>query len=354
MIYFKELFQKIISTIFINIDDSDELKAMKIIWYSTVGAVIILIIVSFIVLNISIIGTDIVKVPMIEGDNIYTALNKLYEKKLIPRAAVQYSETIDSQTVYNQNPNPGTIVKEGRVVTFIVSLGSKENSLPDFRGFNLFELEDYLNSHFKDKNKIGIEQVVYEYSDQVEKGRIIKQSPKDGVPIVTVKKIKFWVSNGPKQEGARTLKNYIGKNITEVSQELSDIEVLYAYDYELVNKNDQDMIIIDQGVNEGKLIDELVQEQKIVFFKVNKYFEKNKDKIKGTYVLDIPKKPLPFTVEVKIQTGSSKEKSLKKLSTKGGVSIPIPYSAKENSRLMIFYEGKLANTVELIEESKVQ
>ncbi|MBN2547225.1 MAG: PASTA domain-containing protein [Spirochaetes bacterium] len=353
MIYFKNIFKKILSTIFINPEDTDILKAKKIIWYSTIGSVFIMIIVAWAIFILLTFTRNNVKVPMIEGDNIYTALNKLYEKRLIAKTITQFSDDIDSGTVFNQLPKQGYIVKKGRIVSFTVSLGKKDNALPDFRGFNLFELEDSLYKKFNSKIPFEIENPVYEYNSEVEKGRIIKQSPKDGIPINNVKKLKVWVSNGPKQEGASILKNYVGKNIEEVSKDLAELELFFNCDFDIVTKRDQDMIITNQSIGEGKLISEILEEKKVVVFKVNKYLEKeDKDDFKGTYLLDLPKKPIPYLLEVKIQHGISKEKAIKKLNTKGGVSLPILYYAKNDSRLLVYIDNKLFTTINLQDELK--
>jgi len=232
-------------------------------------------------------------------------------------------------------------------------LGNKDNALPDFRGFNLFELEDSLFKKFNGKVPFEIENPVYEYNSEVEKGRIIKQMPKDGIPINNVKKLKMWISNGHKQEGALVLKNYVGKNIEIVSKELSDLELFFNCDFDIVKKRDQDMTITNQSIGEGKLISEILEEQKVIVFRVNKYLEKeDNEDFKGTYLLDLPKKPIPYSLEVKIQQGKSREKSIKKLNTKGGVSLPILYYAKNDSKLLVYIDNKLYNTITLRDELK--
>lgn len=353
MIYFKNIFKKIISTVFINPEDSDILKAKKIIWYSTIGSVFIMIFVSWTIFILLTFTKNNVKVPIIEGDNIYTALNKLYEKRLIAKTITQFSDEIDSGIVFDQNPKQGYIVKKGRIVSFTVSLGKKDSALPDFRGFNLFELEDSLYKKFNSKVPFEIENPVYEYNSEVEKGRIIKQMPKDGIPVNNVKKLKVWISNGPKQEGALVLKNYTGKHIEEVSKELSDLEIFFNCDFDLVAKRDDDMIITSQSIGEGKLLSEILEEQKVIVFRVNKYLEKeDKDDFKGTYLLDLPKKPIPYLLEIKIQHGNSREKIIKKLNTKGGVSFPVLYYAKKESKLQVYIDNKLYKTINLNNELK--
>lgn len=351
MEHFKEIFQKIISTIMINPSDSEIDKAKKIIWYSFFGSIIILLVISWIIFAALTFSTNIVKTPMIDGDNVYKAINKLYEKRLVSNVNPKYSEKIDAGVVYNQSPKPGSIVKKGRIISFFVSLGPREIALPDFRGFTLFELDNYLNTKYPDGNiPFNIENPVYEFNEEVEKGRIIKQEPKDGIPVYNVNKINLWISNGIKEDGAIQLGNYIGKKIQDVSKKLSDLEIFYSYEFVPIRSRSKDMIIVDQSISEGMLVDEIIEESKVLVLKVNQYNYIKGEKIKGTYLLDIPKKPIPYTLEVKLKNGSSKEKSILKEETKGGVSLPIPYTGKKDAKLFVYYDGELQNEIELLIE----
>ncbi|MCK4799313.1 MAG: PASTA domain-containing protein, partial [Spirochaetes bacterium] len=340
MEYFKEIFQKIISTLLIKQTDPEIDKAKKIIWYSFFCSIILLFFFSWIIFIILTSSTYSVKVPMIEGDNIYIALKKIYKQRLVSHVIPKYSDTQELGAVYNQEPKQGGTVKKGRVISFNVSLGPQNLALPDFRGFTLFELEEYLEKQYPSSEiPFEIENPIYEFNNEVEKGRIFKQIPEDGVPVYNVNKLQYWISNGTKDISAKVIKNYIGRNIEEVSKELANLEIFYTYEYELVNKKSKDMIIIDQSIGEGKLIDEIIEESKILVLKVNKYEYIDGDKIKGTYLLDIPKKPLSYLLEVKIKSGNSKPKLILKKQTKGGVSIPIPYAGKKNAKLLVYYDG---------------
>lgn len=351
MIYFKEIIDKIVKTVLITKEDSESLKAKKIVWYSAVISIFLLIFISWLIFALFTFTTENVKVPILEGDTIYTALNKLYERRLIPKAMPQYSESIDEQIVFNQNPKQGLIVKKGSVVSFNVSLGKKDNAMPDFRGYDLFELEDFLHTRFNGRLPFILESPTYEYSTEVEKGRIIRQEPKDGVPLKTVKKVKIWVSNGPKQEGALLLKNYVGNKIDQVAKELSSSSIPYTCIFNIVKEKDLDLIITEQSVGEGKLISDLVLDQKVVVFKVNKYLDKpEKGETQLSLMIDLPKKGIPYHFDVRVQKGRSKEKSILKLMTTGGVSMPIYFNADKDTKLLLYIDTKLFKTMTLDEK----
>lgn len=344
--YFKEIIEKIIKILIITKEDSDILKAKKILWYSAVLSVFVMILLSSFIFVIFTFSTENVKVPMIERDNIYTALNKLYEKRLIPKPIIQYSDDYDAHIVFNQNPKQGLIVKKGSVVTFYVSLGQKDNALPDFRGYDLFELEEFLTTRYK-KLPFVIEQPIYEYSDEVEKGKIIRQYPKDGTPINFVKKVKIWVSNGPKQENSLMLRNYVGERFDVVSKELADANIPFSCIFEIVNTKEEHLIIVKQSIGPGKLVSELITEQKEVVLKVNLFLQKKeKDEKEDIVIINLPKKAIPYKVDLKIQHGNLKEKSLISFTTRGGITFPLPCYVKKESRIIIYIEDKIYKTVD--------
>lgn len=354
MDHFRELFSKLVSNITINSHDSEAEKSKKIIRYSFFGSLIILIVVSWGIFVFLTFPGEIVKVPMVIEDDIYLALKKLYQKRLVVNVTPRYSDTIDPGRVYKQTPKQGTIVKKGRVVSLYVSLGPLENALPDFRGFSLLELESYLNERYYSKDvPFIIDTPVYEFSDSVEKGRIIKHEPKDGEPIFNINKIKVWISNGPKDFNTKTISSYVGRNIDDVSKELAGLELSYTYEFIIVKDKKQDMIIAEQSIGEGKIIDDLIEEGKTLILKVNKYRYINGEKIKGTYLLDVPKKALPYLVEIKIKDAKSNEKVILERNTRGGVSIPIPYAGTKDTKLFVYFDKTLVNEIDLSSEEEL-
>lgn len=352
MAYFRDIISNIISSVLINPDDSEKEKAKKINIYYFIGSPILLVIISYIIFIVFTTSNNNVKVPMLKNDNIYQAIKKLADKRLVASVITKYTNEADAGIVYAQNPKQGSIVRRGRVVVLNVSLGYAKSELPDFVKSNLFDVEDFLNEKFPSGNvPFKIENPVYEFNDKIEKDRIFKQEPEPGVPIYSIKDLKFWVSNGPKDESVNIIGNYVGRNIEDVSKELAELEILYSFEYEPTNNRSIDMLVTAQSISEGKMVDELMEEGKQLILKVNKYQFVDNNKIKGTYPLDIPKKPIPFLVEVKIKNDISKEKNIFQIKTKGGATLPVTYSGSKNSKLLIYYDGVFQKEVMLDIES---
>ena len=124
----------------------------------------------------------------------------------------------------------------------IINLNSK-SIMPDFTNKNINEAITWA-----DKNKISYEQV-YESSDNIEEFYIITQSVKADTPIHDIKKVTFYVSDGPNYEKEVIIPNMIGWKIDDAidyidKNFLNNVNI----EYEL-NDNKEKDIIFEQSIN---------------------------------------------------------------------------------------------------------
>jgi serine/threonine-protein kinase len=165
MNFFLDAFNNFLSKVLIQPNDLEVVKAKKIIWYAFFGSIGIIIIISWLIFVTFTFTANNVKVPNLKNDSIYVAIGKLSDKYLVADANPKYSEIYNEGTVFDQNPKPGSIVKKGRLVSFSVSLGQPQTSLPDFRGLTLFELVDYFEERYPNiKIPFKINAPIYEFS----------------------------------------------------------------------------------------------------------------------------------------------------------------------------------------------
>ncbi|HPO49478.1 MAG TPA: PASTA domain-containing protein [Spirochaetota bacterium] len=334
-------------------NDSDADTAKKIIWYAFFGCILALFIVSWLIFLALTFSTETVKVPNIENENIYKALQKLSEKRLVANVNPKYSENLKEGIVFSQTPRPGAYVKKGRIINFSVSLGNISMALKDFRGYSTPEFYEFIKLEYPDgKIPFLIEESVYEFSDTVEKGKIIKQNPEDGTPIKNVTKLSLVISNGPKDKDYKVLPKFVGKKIDDLTNDLVKLEILYTFKYNLVRYKKEDGVVSAQSIAENAIVEDLIKGNKILELTVNKYFFMGKDKITSTYNIEIPKKPIPFLLEIKSVNIDSSEKKIISLKMKGGVDFPVPYSIAAFSKINVYINGALFKAVDLTEEEK--
>ncbi|HDR4569783.1 Stk1 family PASTA domain-containing Ser/Thr kinase [Bacillus cytotoxicus] len=103
--------------------------------------------------------------------------------------------------IIDQSPAPNQMIVESeQEVKVWVSKGPYQIRLGDFSGWT----ENYVNSYLNE-NKL-VSHIKREYSDTVEKGLVISQSPKPGTPLKAGDKVFVTISDGPKPKVTKTVK----------------------------------------------------------------------------------------------------------------------------------------------------
>ncbi|MBP7552226.1 MAG: PASTA domain-containing protein [Spirochaetes bacterium] len=351
MEHFKQIINNIISYIIISSDDSETEKAKKIMRYAFVGSLFVVFLFAWLIFVILTFSENIVKVPNVEGDYIYSALKKISDKNLIANVSPKYSDRYKEGVVYDQSPWQGSIVKKGRVVSFNVSLGTLDNALPDVTGFNLLELSVFLDKKYHGGSiPFKIDSPKYEFNENIEKGKIFKMEPGEGTFLKEVNKLKIWISNGPEDKNALLLKNYVDKNFNVINEELANAGVPYSFEFVFVKNKKADMTIAEQSIGENALIKDIIAEKKNLILKVNKFNRLDNKDIEGTHLINFPKKTLPYKVDITL-TNKNETDIVPVVSffTRGGISSSIPFINKEEYKLVIYFDGAKSSEVILKE-----
>lgn len=137
------------------------------------------------------LGPERYQVPSIVGSTREQAEAQLGELTLVPgEVSRTFSEDVAKDLIISQNPEPGTEVKRGAEVSFVISDGRQPIEVPDVTGRPADEAVDAIE-------QAGlVAQVGEAYSDEVEKGRVISQNPPDGT-LFRSDPVSVVVSLGP-------------------------------------------------------------------------------------------------------------------------------------------------------------
>ncbi len=137
-------------------------------------------------------GIPEIRVPQVVGMAEEDAVAVLKEYKLDPHLiGKRYSETVSVNNIIRMTPEPGSKVKVGRRVSYLVSMGSEDNEMPSFLGKTLEEAMELLK-----EKPFQIENAGELYSSRFRTGTIVSQDPAvaQSAPETTV--IRFWLSKG--------------------------------------------------------------------------------------------------------------------------------------------------------------
>lgn len=164
-------------------------------------------------------GKNEISVPDVSNLSESAARSKLQEAGL--KAAGQTeeitSDKIPEGKVVKTNPEAKAIVQKGREVVLYISTGGHKIKMKDYTDMEYKEaVEELVKLDFKE-SKIKKKE---EYSDTVEKGKIISQTPEANSEVTPDKTtVKFVVSKGAKPI---KISDYVGMTINEALLDLAN------------------------------------------------------------------------------------------------------------------------------------
>lgn len=209
-----------------------------------------------------------VKIPDVSGMKYETAVNALVEKGFeVAEPNIVYTDDVEAGQVIKTSPAAGRVVKESSKITIYQSGGKKKSKMSNLIGKDFDSLKDELEGKYKiivpsyiesdkpkgqildqspaadqmvveaeqdvkvwiskgpyqirlgdfsgwtenyvnsylNENKL-VPNIKREYSDTVEKGLVVSQSPKPGTPLKEEDKVTVTISDGPKPKVTKTVK----------------------------------------------------------------------------------------------------------------------------------------------------
>jgi eukaryotic-like serine/threonine-protein kinase len=149
-------------------------------------------------------------------------------------------------TILKANPKEGSKVKKGFTVKVVVSGGEETFKMDDFRGYEKTDIEKTLSVDGFTNYKI-----LEEYSDSVEVGELISQSPKAKTEIKKDTEIIIVVSKGPKVKLV-DVPSVIGKSESEGKGILEEKGLKVEVKNETTNDKSKDGLILNQSDSGSK------------------------------------------------------------------------------------------------------
>lgn len=137
-------------------------------------------------------GPELIAVPDVVNETSEEASFILGQASLeIGEIQREFSDTVPQGTVISQSPRAGKKVSKNTEVNLVVSKGEEIISVPDLLG-------KLLNEATVELEQLGLQvDKSREYSEDVEKDRIIRQSPQPGTEIKKGVTVSLVVSRGP-------------------------------------------------------------------------------------------------------------------------------------------------------------
>lgn len=158
-----------------------------------------------------------VGVPNVTGKTAEQAREMLVNAQFKVNTQREYSDTVAAGKATRTNPKAGQKAKKNSQVELYISRGIEYVKVPDLAGKEGEKAGTLLK-----EARLKIAESSEEYSDEVEKGKIIATAPEAGTSLRHHSGVKVIVSKGKEPI---TLPDFAGKSEEEVAKTLSDLKL---------------------------------------------------------------------------------------------------------------------------------
>lgn len=121
------------------------------------------------------------------------------------------SEKVDPHSVIVSNPQPGTELRRGSVVSLVVSRGARRIPVPNVNGVHLKQAQLILQ-----RNGLSVTDVIEVYSSEYSSSVVFASSPQPSALVAMGEAIKLLVSKGP------NIKRWLMPDLVGVSREFGE------------------------------------------------------------------------------------------------------------------------------------
>jgi len=150
-------------------------------------------------------------VPDLKGRSLTAALDALSPLNLgLKKESVEFDASVPIASVLRQEPAPGTVVREGKVVRVVVSQGGETVLTPGLVSLPLRNAQMMLN-----ESQLQLGQVTEAYSLKQDKGVVLSQDPKPDASVAQNSPVNVVVSGGPPPSGVSLMPDFQRKDVSE-------------------------------------------------------------------------------------------------------------------------------------------
>ena len=282
-------------------------------------------------------GQPEVAVPKVTEKDLVEGLLILQKKSLRAVIDPRYFSDREKNTIVEQDPRPGSIVREGKDVKIIVSKGPIISIVEDYTGKTTTFVQNRLQEIFSFQGKtIRIGNITSVASDEPP-GTIVGQFPPPNTPITNVDTIDLVVSKGSEIQ-AFYLEDYTDADISDVMQMLALRGVLVHVVPEEVIDPSQNGLIIAQEPPEGTIVK---RNETVTFYVGYLPSEKEKDQLYARVLnYDVPEDFETIQIRILVQDRIG-EREIYNEENMGGDSLSIPFKSYSDTTAYIYIDGSV-------------
>lgn len=174
-------------------DGYDKDKERKVVIAAVVTALVLIAVMTVVgVFVINEINNPTVKVPQFVGMTVEEAEDLAEDRGVNLNEETAYNEEVEEGVIISQDIEEDTKIPRDDKVTIVISLGSEMVEVPPLKDLSEDDAEKAL-----EQSGLGLGETIYEPSDTVIVGAVIKQSIDDGTEVEPGTVVDIYVSTGP-------------------------------------------------------------------------------------------------------------------------------------------------------------
>lgn len=174
-------------------DGYDKDKERKVVIAAVVTALVLIAVMTVVgVFVINEINNPTVKVPQFVGMTVEEAEDLAEDRGVNLNEETAYNEEVEEGVIISQDIEEDTKIPRDDKVTIVISLGSEMVEVPSLKDLSEDDAEKAL-----EQSGLGLGETIYEPSDTVIVGAVIKQSIDDGTEVEPGTVVDIYVSTGP-------------------------------------------------------------------------------------------------------------------------------------------------------------
>lgn len=188
---------------------------------------------------------DKVTVPSLVGKTEEEAKEALNAVNLGYKAVKQASSTIPEGKVISQGTTAGTKVNKNTTITLSISSGPDSATVPNVIGIDQVEASNAIASA---GFKVSVKKA---YSDTVETGKVISQSPSASSATTPGATVTITVSEGKEEAKSATVPNVVGLTEADAKAKLAELGIECKVAYQSSASNVKEGYVFGQSVKAG-------------------------------------------------------------------------------------------------------
>ncbi len=312
----------------------------KTLWTFSVLLTVAFVLVATLAFFLVLKGAEKVMVPEVRRMDLADALVKLQERELYPRLALRFTDDpLEKNTVLEQSPTAGSIVKAGRRIKLTVSRGAVLDKVENYVGQDLEAVRLHLQSVFSSSRPlITIRDPYILRFDDAPAGTILEQKPLPGTEISGITILDLIVSKGPESKKA-LVPDFAGLSMAAAVAAAEKAAFVVDFTMRPPKSGEAPGTVVEQKPSaavEAKVTDRI----KIVLAAPTL----SQGMVEGIYNYTLPEYPYPVSIKLEAIKSSGQRSLVMSLKHPGG-GFSAPFLLPAGSSLALFVlEKEIART----------